>query len=391
MLSRILGRSLSIRKSRVAFAVIAAMMGASIAGALVTVSMNVNEKVGMEFREYGANILLVPRSDSISISIGNVDYGSINDQKFIEESDLPKIKEINWSANVYGYAPYLYSIVTLESQNIVLSGIWFDQVKKISPWWDVTGDWITDRNDTSNAIIGVSVAEVLDLEIGDTVSLLYSDSAITAIREHNIVGIVSTGGSEDGQIFVTLRAAQEMTQRIGKVSTVQVSALCNGCPIETIAGEIEAEIPYVQAKSVQQVVHSEMEVLNKVEDLMLLVAFAALLASAFGVMSTMTASVLERTNEIGLMKAIGAEDRKIALLFLSEAIIIGLLGGLFGFIAGYGVAQFIGFSVFDSAVELKWLVLPLVIGLSVGVSLAASLLPVRRALRIEPAKVLRRV
>ncbi|MCK5024855.1 MAG: hypothetical protein KAR56_04485 [Thermoplasmata archaeon] len=113
MLSRILGKSISLRKSRVAFAVVAIMMGASIAGALVTTSMNVNEKVGVEFRQYGANILLVPESDSISVSIGNVDYGSVTEQKYIEESDLPRIKKINWSANILGYAPYLYSVVSV--------------------------------------------------------------------------------------------------------------------------------------------------------------------------------------------------------------------------------------------------------------------------------------
>jgi putative ABC transport system permease protein len=389
MLLRILGKSISRRKSRVAMAIIAVVMGASIAGALVTTSLNVKEKVGVEFRQYGANILLVPKTESISISIGDVDYGSVTEQRFLEESDLPKIKEINWAKNVLGYAPYLYSVVKVFDQKVVMAGVWFDQIRTISPWWDLSGDWIEDRNDTKCAIIGKSVSDILGVGIGDDLTLSYNDTVNETSHPVEIVGIVETGSSEDNQVFVSLALAQNITQLDGKVSTVQVSALCIGCPVEVIAAEIEAEIPYVQAKSVKQMVKAEMEILGKIEELMLLVAIVALGASALGVMTTMTTSVVERTKEIGMMKAIGAENKKIASLFLFEALLIGLIGGIIGYIAGLGVAQFIGISVFNSSVSPKLEVLPLVLGISIGIAVLASAIPVRRAISIEPAKVLR--
>ena len=175
MLLRILGKSISRRKGRVAIAIVAVIMGASITGALVTTSLNVKEKVGLEFRQYGANILLVPKTETIPISIGDVDYGSVTEQKFIEESDLPKIKEIYWGKNILGYAPYLYSVVTIGDQKTVLSGVWFDQIKIISPWWDLEGDWIEDRNDTQSAIIGITISEVLDIDVGDSITIFFND------------------------------------------------------------------------------------------------------------------------------------------------------------------------------------------------------------------------
>jgi putative ABC transport system permease protein len=389
MLLRVLRKSISRRKSRVAIAIIAMIMGASIAGALVTTSLNVKEKVGLEFRQYGANILLVPRSDSISISIGDVSYGSVIEQKFIEEEDLPKIMEINWSANILGYAPYLYTIVTIDEQTAILSGVWFDELKQISPWWNLNGNWIEDRNDSSNAIIGITISEILGLGLNDQITIIHNDTFNETVITLNIAGIVTTGSSEDDQIFVNLPLAQNIINQPGKVSTVQVSALCTGCPVDVIAAEIEGEIPYVKAKSVQQVVQSEMEILGRVEELMLLVALVALLASAMGVMTTMTTSVMERTKEVGIMKAIGAENRKIASLFISEALIIGVVGGVLGYITGLGIAQFIGHSVFNSLMAPKLIVLPLVLGISIAITLTASALPVRRALNIEPAKVLR--
>ncbi|UCG69502.1 MAG: FtsX-like permease family protein [Thermoplasmata archaeon] len=389
MLLRILGKSISRRKARVAIAVVAVIMGASIAGALVTTSMNIQEKVGLEFRQYGANILLVPKTESIPVSIGDVDYGAVTEQRFVEESDLPKIKEINWAKNIMGYAPYLYSVVSVADQKTVLSGVWFDEIMKISPWWDVRGSWIEDRNDTECAIVGIRVADILNVGIGDELTLTHNDTVNLTSDSVEIVGIVETGSSEDNQIFVSLALAQSLTGLIGKVSTVQVSALCIGCPVETIAAEIEEKIPYVQAKSVKQMVRAEMEILGKIEELMLLVAVVALLASALGVMTTMTTSVVERTKEIGMMKAIGAENNKIASLFLLEALIIGLIGGVAGYVVGLGVAQFIGMSVFNSAISPKIEVLPLVLGISIGIATLASAIPVRRAISIEPAKVLR--
>jgi putative ABC transport system permease protein len=132
-----------------------------------------------------------------------------------------------------------------------------------------------------------------------------------------------------------------------------------------------------------------MSTLGMVQGLMLMVTLVALFASALGVMTTMTSSVIERRKEIGLMKAVGAERRKIVALFLSEAAIIGALGGAAGFVAGLVLAQVIGISVFATPIGLHALVLPAVMGLAVAVALLASLLPVRRAMGVEPAVVLR--
>ena len=188
---------------------------------------------------------------------------------------------------------------------------------------------------------------------------------------------------------MNLQVAQDLTNRKDKLHVVQVSALCNECPVETFAEEIEGNIPYVEARSVKQLVSSEMNILNKIEDMMLLVTIVALLASALGVMTTMTTSVIERQKEIGLMKSIGAEDRRIVSLFLSEAAIIGVMGGVIGYVVGVILAQFIGLSVFDMPIAIRFEVIPVALGVSLGVSLLASAIPVRRAMRVEPAIVLR--
>jgi len=135
--------------------------------------------------------------------------------------------------------------------------------------------------------------------------------------------------------------------------------------------------------------NTEMNILSKIEMMMTMVTIIALLATILGVSTTLTTSVLERRTEIGLMKSIGAENKKIAALFLAESTIIGLIGGIFGFIIGFVGAQIVGLMVFNSLVSLQVIIIPIALGISVGVSLIASFIPVRRAMKIEPIIVLR--
>ena len=416
MFFRILGKSILKRKSRIAIAVIAVVIGAATTTALLSVSLDVNEKVSYEFRKYGANLVVVPKSDTIEVGFPGVNIGSVTEQQYIYEGDLWKIKTIYWRNNVLGFAPFLYQVVTvgegINEQQVILTGTYFNKdvkilelyspydnpvfqtgIQKISPWWDVKGEWITDQNDTTSSMIGSEVAEKLDLNIGDTFMIRYKESNGNTINETKynltVIGIIETEGNEDNQIFVNLHVAQMLTGRIEKVHTVQVSALCTACPVDTFAAEIEEKMPYVEGKTVKQLVSVEMDVLNKIQNMMFLITIVALIASALGVMTTMITSVIERQKEIGLMKSIGAENKRIIALFLSEATIIGVIGGILGYLIGIIIAQFIGLSVFTMSITPRLEVIPIVIIISICIVLLASILPVRRAINVEPAIVLR--
>ncbi len=412
MFNRILAKSLAKRRSRVALAVLAVVMGASMASALLTTSYSINEKLAAEFRNFGANIMVLPNSETIEVGLPGISFGSVTEQRYINESDLWKIKRIqNWSANVLGFAPFLYQVVEAggpgQAKPVVLAGTYFEHkvpsitladgsawttgLRMIAMYWEVRGKWIEMDDDLSGAMVGVTAAERLGLAVGSRFSVNFTDPASRAsrTRELEVRGIVTTGGSEDSQIFVNLEAAQELTARPDKVHAVQVSGLCVNCPAEVIAWEIEQVIPGVQAKSVRQLVSSESMIMMRLERMMLLVTALALGASALGVMTTMTTTVVERRKEIGLMKAIGSTGRSIGSLFMTEAAIIGVIGGVAGYVVGYILANIIGQSVFSSAVTLVPVVIPLTIGISVAVALLAAVVPVRRALGIEPAAVLR--
>lgn len=416
MFLRILRKSLSKRKTRIAIAVVSVIIGAAIATALLSVSFDITEKVGYEFRKYGANLLVAPRSDTIEVGFPGVDFGTVTEQRYINESDLWKIKTIYWRNNVLGFTPLLYQVVRVgedeNEQNVVLVGTYFNKdveivepyssqdpsifntgIQTISPWWNVNGDWIEDPNDAVSSMVGTNVAKKLGLEVGDTFTIRYNENYEDVYNETTynltVIGIVATDGHEDSQIFVNLQVAQDISARQDKVHTVQVSALCNACPVDTFASEIMDAIPYVESRTVKQLVSAEMNILNKISSMMFLITIVGLLASALGVMTTMTTSIIERRKEIGLMKSVGAENKRIGALFISEATIIGIIGGILGYIIGISLAQIIGLSVFGTSINPRLEILPIAIGISIGVSLLASALPVRTAVRVEPAIVLR--
>lgn len=416
MFVQLLRKSILRRKSRFAMGVASVLIGAAVVTALFTVSLGVGDQVGQEFTKYGADLMLQPQSNTIQIGLPGVSIGSVTEQKYINESDLWMIKTIEHRANVLGFAPFLYQVVTVgdgpNAQQAVLAGTYFNKtiqipqpaspqdpsefstgIADISSWWKVTGNWITDQNDTTSAMVGSNVAQKLNLTVGDSFKVSYAGAqngtAATNVKELKVAGIVESGGAEDNQIFVNLPVAQDLSSRPGKVDTVQVSALCVRCPVADMASEIQGKIPGIQGTTITQLTNAEMSTLDKYQSMMALVTAVALLASTMGIFTTMTANVTERRREIGLMKSIGAENRSIAALFLAEATLTGLIGGIGGFGVGIVLAQFIGLRVFSTTIPLRWEVLAVAIPIAIGVSLLASALPVRRATAVEPAIVLR--
>ncbi len=406
-----------------ALAVLSLLVGTALISSLLTVSLDIEDKMGKEMRSFGANILLAPRSESVPVEIAGMPVGEIGDKSFLNNGDLGRLKTIFWKNNITGFAPYLYGNATLKGEQAVLVGTWFEHeistekgpfatgIKKISPWWQVQGEWPSGEG---QLLIGRELADRLGITAGDPLKLEVGQSS----RDFRVAGIVSTGSFEENQIFVDLPEAQELLGLPGKVEKVQVSALTKPpdelarraqlmedpkeglsptdyekwyCSpyIDAITYQIEEAFPDGQAKPVRQVAEAEGAFLGKLKLLFALIAGVAAVTSAMGVTATMSATVMERRGEIGLMKALGAENFHIAGQFLLEAAFIALIGGVAGYGAGIGLAALIGRQVFDSSAAFSLPVLPLAIVISMVIALLGSALPVRRASRIQPIQALK--
>jgi putative ABC transport system permease protein len=159
--------------------------------------------------------------------------------------------------------------------------------------------------------------------------------------------------------------------------------------ISSISRQIQEQLPGVEVQPIRQIAEGEGRILTRVSALMWLVTLAALLAAAVAVAATAGTTVLERREEIGLMKALGASRALVGAFFLGEQWLIAFLGGAVGYVAGLGLAHLLGVQVFGLSPQWRPILLPVVLGVAAAVATLGSLAPLRSVMRLDPAPVLR--
>src|SRR6202041_2705344 len=376
-------------------------LGVTVATAMIAVATDIGDKINRELRTIGANLLVSPQEDTLDVEIGGVNLKPPSDGAFLSEADLPKIKGTFWHNNITGFAPMLPVNVTLQrdggAENLTLLGTYFAKqvsfgketfmtgVRSTHPWWRVSGAWPDDSS--RDVLLGERLAARLSERQGDEVTV--------SGRKLHVSGILSTGGTEDDQIVAPIALAQEIIGRPGAVRRVYVSAItkpedalarrdpksmsgplydrwyCSPYP-QSIAFQLQEAIPHSHAEQIRQVAQNEGAVLTRIEGLIFLITLAALFASALAVSAAMATAIFERRTEVGLMKALGAGTFTVAAVFLGEATLLALIGGVVGFTGGSLLARQIGRSIFDSQIAIPPVLLPVVLVVAVLVIFAGS-------------------
>jgi putative ABC transport system permease protein len=231
--------------------------------------------------------------------------------------------------------------------------------------------------------VGSDIRDALGLKPGGTVTLGFGPEK----TEAKVAGFVQRGGPEDGSVMMGLRQSQKLAGLEGKLSAVLVRAVPGG--IEGTVRLLGERMPEAEVKTLRQVAFAEESFLGKIELLMVLVTLVVVLTTGISVSSTMSATVLERMKEIGLMMAIGGTRRRIRRFYLAEGCIIGLAGGLVGYVAGFGAAQAVSKGAFGSYISVPFHVLPVALFLGVALAVSSSFLPLADALRNSPSDILR--
>jgi putative ABC transport system permease protein len=405
MLFSILKRSFMNQKKAMAVMVVSVAVGAAIAASLLSLSFDIASKVSKELRSFGANIAIQPKVSGLA--------GVSGQKRYLREEDLPRAKTIFWKHNIAGIAPVL--TFRDESLGVSVLGTWYQHLvpapgekrgfetgaASVMPWWSIDGAWPA-RDD--ELLAGSSIAEQKGLKRGDRVQVRG--------RAFTISGILTTGGKEDDMLVGELSVMQRAAGLPGKISQVYVSALttpmdefaykdpdtmtkkeyekwyCTGY-VTSIAKQLEEVFAGSTARPIWPVAETEGKVLNRLELLIVLLTAVSLLSAALGVSTTMIMSLLRRTEEVALMKAVGANRVQTAVIFLSEALIIGLIGGSVGYLLSLGISGYLGYAVFGTALQQKGILLPVSMGASVLIAVMGVYLPIRRALAIRPAVVLK--
>ncbi len=353
-----LKRSISQRKGRVLIASLSVTLSVSVITGVANITLGIKDKLGKELKAYGSNIIVT------------------GVQGELEEGHIREILSIG--KDVEDVTGQLYGSATINGQNVEIIGLELDKTKAQA--WRVSGAW-PERD--GEVLAGVNIKDAFNLK-PDSSILVTSDKKNS---EFIVKGIVERGGAEDNAIIMDLKDAQALFESEDRLSTILVRGRAG--KIEDVAEKIRGVIPDALVRTVRQVAYAEESLLRKIQLLMVLVTAVVLSATAITVASTMGANVLERREEIGLMKAIGGTRREIGLFYIAEAGITGGLGGIAGFILGSISAQLVSKGAFGSYVEvpLYLSIFSLLIGICIAVF--ASYIPVRNAIRYNPAVILR--
>jgi putative ABC transport system permease protein len=381
------------RKRRAVYTALGVAVGVAAVIAVLTIARAGEEKIYGEMEKYGPNLMIMPAISDMELQLGDLRLGSLAvGDNYISEDRLPEIREIADGAirdalgldgdeDIATIAPKLYMNTVIQGTSVMVVGFIPEQEMLIKSWWRMSqGDYPETEYE---AILGARASAVLNVQLGDSIMIEGQEVQVVGVLEE-------TGSNDDYQIFIPLETAQRAFDKQGLISSADVRALCSACPVADIADLVNNSLPGVRAVAVKQIAEAEMNLMGKVNRFMLALAGITLVVGSFGVVNTMMSSVYERIKDIGIMKAVGASRRQIIKMFLYESAVVGLVGGIFGYVVGTLLSYVMGPLIFeDLAVSYVLQYLPAALGLAILVAAIASVYPAYRASKISVADSLR--
>ena len=360
MFWRMLVRAAVLRRARAISALFAMVVAAAVTTAMLNLYVDVQAKLEREFRNYGANIILVGR-----------------DGASLPADALARVDSVLAGRGIA--APFgLIVARTGDGQPIVVAGTDFERVQQLDRWWSVT-NWPAG---SQQALIGVRALPTVSPK-NQGFDLSFQGRSLQV----SPVGTVQTGAAEDSRIYVSLADFEAWTGV--QPSTIEVAA--SGSP-EEVAGimqQLTQAIPAGDVRPVRQIMEGEARVLGKTRATLLAAAALIILTAALCVLSTLMGWVFDRRRDFAIMKALGASGRLLNGFFAAEAAVLGATGALLGFLVGIAIAAWIGRVNFHASVVPRLSVLPVVLAGSMAVTLLSAILPISLLRRVQPAVILR--
>lgn len=370
------------RKARMAFLLVGLLLGVATIVTLLSLSQTLTAEIEHKLDSFGANILITPHNDELSLSYGGITLGGVTvAAQEIPQAELARLKTITNAANIAAVAPKVLGTVVIRERRVLLLGVDPAVEFRLKRWWHVTGRPLAGDGEV---VLGRQAADRLLAGVGDTLRLGGEDVTVTGVLQE-------TGSQDDDLVIASLPFAQRVLGKGGQLSLIEVAAHCAGCPIEEMVAQIAAVLPAARVNAIQQVVKTRVHALEQFRVFSFGIAVIVVMIGGLVVFVTMMGSVNERTREIGIFRALGFRRGHIVKLIEIEAAAVSLLAGILGYLAGMGATRLLLPYLATDHPHLIW-DLRLAAGavlLALLVGAAAALYPALHASRMDPTEAFR--
>ena len=386
MFWRIVRRLIGANPGRLFVILLALGAGAAVTAALLNLQVDAKRRLTREFRAFGANAMIGPK-----VAAGSSGTATIS-EVFLDRlpaqeggQTVTRAGFLYAQANLEVFSGVGKSRARLGAGPAVIAGYrWAgEDFNRIVPYKVVDGGNLLIL-DVDTCEIGEKAASHFQLRATGDIEFKVGDKAngcaVSQVR--------SFGGAEDNQVFISLKAAQQITDRPGQVSLIQLNIPGTPRQIEEYISTVQKQLPEVDVRPIRQFTEGEAKIYGRISGLLTATVAIVLVLTGLCVMAAMTNVAMERRNDVGLMKAIGGSVRRVFRLFLVEATLLGLVGGAIGAAAGIFVSIGLGKAVFGLAAQPRLIVYPVSVALTMVVAIISAY-PLRRLASVRPASVFR--
>ena len=374
-------KNLKRRRVRTALTILGLALAVAIEVALTGITKSLEYDFSRKLDEYGANILILPKADDLSLNYGGLSVAGVSiGSERLSMSNVAKIRTIKNSENIATVAPQLFQGADVNGRKVIVSGVDFNSEFRLKRWWRFSG---SRPEEPSDILAGSAAAQTLNLKPGDDLEI--------AKHHFRVAGVLTETGSQDDKlIFVSLPLAQRVFDKRDALSMIEVSALCYNCPIDSIVAQIGEKLPNAQVTALRQTIETKMDVMHRIQHFSIILSVAVVLFAALMIFVNMMSSITEREKEIGIFMAVGFKRRHVLAVLLFESFIVslsaGIVGYLFGISGAYLARPLMGLHGLQG-IGIDTILTAFALSILVGVS--ASIYPAYKAARLEPTVALR--
>ena len=374
---RMLKQSLLQKKAKALLILLAVMMGASVFAALLNVQLDLRGRMNRELRDYGPNVVILPAANHSSLS----------------DDFLKQLQNSGISSKVLVYTPEIFVPVRVSNLPAILVGVDIAAYRKLYPSqeWTVSGAGAHARSvDGASAppgsiFIGKRLAQKIKIPADKIVTVQSQNHEM----KFAVGGFVESGEAEDDQLFVSVSDAQSLNGQPGRVQSILFSALGTMQEVQQQFQKLIGNNHEVKFQLIRKIAAAESLFLDKISRLIGLVILLIFIILFFCIHTTASAILMSRQSEIALMRVLGARRKQITYTLTSELLLLGMLGGICGFLLGMVMAQILGKILFHAYITPSLLVFVITIFFSLLLMVVSSIRPIARAVNIPAALVLK--